>query len=483
VEFAVIAASWALLAILVLAHEPWFDEAQAWLIARDAPLPDLFTQVLRYEGNPGLWHLLLLLPARLGAPYGFMNLLAALLTAPAIYLLVRHSPFPLWLRALLPFSFFLLYQYGVVARPYSMLALLFFLLAMTWPRRDSRPWAYGGLLVALILASPQSMALVAGLLAVDGLDALRHGRLRAYLSVALACLAVAGLVVLELLPPADMSTGFDRRHGIGHVLPALFVLLDGALAGDTPRDRGLFPFGALTSLLGWTMIGIWLARSRRLLLLVVPLALMAIMGGITVQSPWHLGIAFLFLLFVAWVTLQEQQLQPPPTTPGRWPVARARRDALALLGVATCIQLLWTVQTGWYDLREPYSASRNAAAYIRERHVDVSRIYATGFASTSLLPYLDHEAFTIGRAGPRTTYWQWTRANQALEHYPRRLDATTDPNLSAHPDLIVYSIKFDYQYRVPSIPGYHVDRVFSGALYFKGGVLEYDSYVMLVPTT
>ena len=48
-----------LVVIIALKHEPWFDEAQAWLIARDSNLIDLFVTYLRYEGNPGLWHLLL----------------------------------------------------------------------------------------------------------------------------------------------------------------------------------------------------------------------------------------------------------------------------------------------------------------------------------------------------------------------------------------------------------------------------------------
>ena len=44
---------------LIQSHEMWRDELQAWLLARDSiSITELF-QNLKYEGHPGLWHLLL----------------------------------------------------------------------------------------------------------------------------------------------------------------------------------------------------------------------------------------------------------------------------------------------------------------------------------------------------------------------------------------------------------------------------------------
>jgi hypothetical protein len=52
----IVFAVWAtLLAIVTTFHEPWFDEAQAWLIARDATLTQLFTSITHYEGHPPLF--------------------------------------------------------------------------------------------------------------------------------------------------------------------------------------------------------------------------------------------------------------------------------------------------------------------------------------------------------------------------------------------------------------------------------------------
>ncbi len=67
-----------LLCVSVLAwrHEPWADEAQAWLIAKDSSVLNLFLNQLRYESTPGLWHLLLMPFAKLGAPYWTMAALS-----------------------------------------------------------------------------------------------------------------------------------------------------------------------------------------------------------------------------------------------------------------------------------------------------------------------------------------------------------------------------------------------------------------------
>ena len=69
----------------ILCHENWRDEAQAWLLARDLSIPELFEQ-MSYEGHPCLWHLLLMPLVRLGLPYISMNILSLLIMAAAVAL-------------------------------------------------------------------------------------------------------------------------------------------------------------------------------------------------------------------------------------------------------------------------------------------------------------------------------------------------------------------------------------------------------------
>src|SRR5919108_4554632 len=129
-QAAVLAALAGLLGAMLFYHEPWFDEAQAWLIARDASPLDLVTRVLRYEGSPGLWHLILMVPARLHLPYATLNVVSGLFALAAGALFLRLAPFPWPVRLLYPFSFWAFYQYGVVARSYVMGPLLLFAAAL-----------------------------------------------------------------------------------------------------------------------------------------------------------------------------------------------------------------------------------------------------------------------------------------------------------------------------------------------------------------
>src|SRR5436853_2707169 len=75
-----------LLAVAVSHHEPWMDEAQAWLLAKDTSFKELFLKYLRYEGSPGLWHLILMIPAKLGLPYFSINILSAIFAATGVWL-------------------------------------------------------------------------------------------------------------------------------------------------------------------------------------------------------------------------------------------------------------------------------------------------------------------------------------------------------------------------------------------------------------
>ena len=54
VEAAVLALYAVVLAVAIPFHEPWADEAQAWVLARDSSLWEIFRYRLHYEGTPAL---------------------------------------------------------------------------------------------------------------------------------------------------------------------------------------------------------------------------------------------------------------------------------------------------------------------------------------------------------------------------------------------------------------------------------------------
>ena len=105
-------------------HEKWADEAQAWLIARDLSLRAIWFHELRYEGSPGLWHTILWIAQHLfHAKYGALGYIGMAGATAGAALLIFKAPFPRIIRWPLAFTYFMVYQYAVISRPYTLLPL------------------------------------------------------------------------------------------------------------------------------------------------------------------------------------------------------------------------------------------------------------------------------------------------------------------------------------------------------------------------
>ena len=129
------------LSVFMFFHEPWYDEAQAWLIARDGSWHDILFEIPHYEGHPPFWYIVLAVFAKLGTDFDLtLKILTLVINTVAIALLLFKSPFPRVIRWVLPFTYFLFYQHGVICRPYSILLIGFCLTAICWRTKDEKPF-------------------------------------------------------------------------------------------------------------------------------------------------------------------------------------------------------------------------------------------------------------------------------------------------------------------------------------------------------
>lgn len=196
---------------MCLVHEAWGDEAQAWLLARDNSLLDLFYRRLHYEGTPGLWHLLLWVETRLGISYRGMHFVTSALATVGVYLLLRFAPLPRWLKLLFPFVFAILYQGPIVARSYLLTLPLIAALSVLRRETRQRPVVYAALLGLLVNTSALGALLAIGLLAEWLLSAVR-GRWRfkqsAVLRAAVVTILLWAAALYCILPAPDGHFGF-----------------------------------------------------------------------------------------------------------------------------------------------------------------------------------------------------------------------------------------------------------------------------------
>lgn len=119
-------------------------------------------EIPHYEGHPPLWDLILLPFAKLGAPYELsLAIVNIFFMTLAVAVLLFKSPFPKLIRCLLPFNFFLFYQYGVISRPYCIFVLAIFLAAVCYKNRNENPVKYL-LCLALMCAVHSYGIMIAG---------------------------------------------------------------------------------------------------------------------------------------------------------------------------------------------------------------------------------------------------------------------------------------------------------------------------------
>ena len=162
---------WAVLCTYILAlalvsffHEPWFDEAQSWLIARDMPIKDIMFYMPHYEGHPPLWHMYLAIFAKSKMPYELgLSIATILINAIAMGLLIFKAPFKKIIRYTIPFTYFFFYAYGVVGRCYSLTMLGFVVLAISYASRNTRPFTYVLSMMLICASSAYGIVLCAGI--------------------------------------------------------------------------------------------------------------------------------------------------------------------------------------------------------------------------------------------------------------------------------------------------------------------------------
>jgi hypothetical protein len=145
-----------------LHHEPWFDEADPWLLMRDAtPAKMLHSSANR--GVPLLWEMTVLPFARLGFPYLAQQLLNLVYVWGAVLLFLRSRAFSTPVKVLFALSYYPAFEFAVIPRPYGLQMLLTFAMAEAWKTRHERPVRLG--VLAALLANTTTMGLVTAAIA------------------------------------------------------------------------------------------------------------------------------------------------------------------------------------------------------------------------------------------------------------------------------------------------------------------------------
>ncbi len=105
-------------------HELWGDEVHSWNIAKASTgISDVIANS-RYEGHPPAWYLILWTISKFSQNLFFIQLAQFLIACSIVFIILFYSPFPFITRALLPFGYYFVFEYGIISRNYAIGILL-----------------------------------------------------------------------------------------------------------------------------------------------------------------------------------------------------------------------------------------------------------------------------------------------------------------------------------------------------------------------
>ncbi len=382
---------WLSVAGFVLSHhEKWGDEAQSWLIARDLSLPRIWFYELRYEGTPGLWHTILWTAQHIfHMPYAGIGPLGLCFAAAGAAFILWKAPFPRPVRYLLLFSYFILYQYAVIARSYTLLPLLLFGAASFFHDRE-HPERITILLILLSQLSVHGSLIADAIALFYAIDVLRNWsslseRARRWFLICAAILVADNLFLFIVLNPTPDVAEFAVKKNpqlYGRYEAPPLIKLRSILSGA-------FLDYLLPSSIFLAILGAWFYTRRRLLLFLLPLGLIV---GLYVKvhgMAQHHGTAFVAVvasLWIAWPSATEQH---------KFDLFQRR----CLQGVSLLLALwfglnVWdTVGAIRLEQKAPYSGAHDAANYLRPLVAQGKSIYGYDFFMNAIQAYYDRNIF------------------------------------------------------------------------------------------
>ena len=492
----------ALLAWAIPHHEPWADEAQAWQIARTLPLGQIF-HLLSYEAHPGLWYICLWVLSRLHVSYAGMHWVAAAIGFSGVAVLVTASPFPRFIKLLLPFTFYLAFQYAIVARSYVLVPLLIFLCAYFWPQRVKKPLTIALCLGLLANVAPHAAAISGGFAIVYLIDLWlgRHEHCprapakRLYGAAAML-LVFYGISIWTAWPAKDASGAvlvvrpYSQQ---GEALEAQESRLPPSYPRPEPQNRRSIRWlawklewrlsGGLTEglihpfWLGcvfWVLLAWKLFRTRKLHYL-IPAVFLVVLSHLYGWF-WHAGLMLPCVIALLWMTWPAHEL------PFR-KLPLYEQLPLLMLVLIAAVQISWAEFAFQFDHAHDYASGATTAAFLKPYVMSRARILAIGSDSLSvdIQPYFDHNVFLNE---PFAYYW-WSTLNPSKLLYKKAL--------AEGPEIVVLEWRFrDFptEGTIAAIPlaeqltrlGYRNSHTFCGGLVRPGrDIQEWDCDLIYQP--
>lgn len=390
---------------LVLAvHEPGMDVLLSWHYTKNLSVAELLFQLPHEQFCPPLWNLILMLFVKCGAGPALISVIGLVFAALTAALILFRAPFPRLVRLLLPFTYFMFYQYGIAADNYHLVTLGFVTVSLTYKMRDERPGIYTMCLLLLGLSGTYGLVAALGLALVRGWEIMKNRKAGKQMVCLLAFFAVAVCTVIIMIPHGKLPAMGNGKDIMVKILYLPFAILADAFLTNTfylnaslgaESVRGSFL--AVSVLFGIIILSVIFCIGRKKKTagaFFVPYILFVLFSMVMGIGRKHTGIAFLLVFFWLWITCAV----PREETAGDLFFVHIReRDRRALksasvfgLVIVFAINLYWTFSACMHDIRKEYEIGRREAEFLKEHKLDTRTIMSSSSCTYTLAPYLEN---------------------------------------------------------------------------------------------
>jgi len=206
----------------IVNHEPWRDELQTWLVAKESKtIGELFHNI-RYEGHPSLWFLILFGISKISDRFFFVQILHLSIATCAVSAFLFFAPFTKLQKVLFVFSYFLFFEFCVISRNYILGITLLFFYCVVYQKIPRNiillsiilffvcQTSVSGLIIAICLEAITSIELV-----FQKSREKRRARqkINIFIHFVIFFLGIA-IFFLTILPPKDFSFGGDWNFSL-----------------------------------------------------------------------------------------------------------------------------------------------------------------------------------------------------------------------------------------------------------------------------
>lgn len=386
--------------VVTVFHEPWFDEAEAWQIAKCASLKEILFVNPHYEGHPPLWHLILRIPICLGIPYEIgLKVITGIFSSISVWLIIFKAPFSKYVRYMLPFGYFIFYQFGVISRPYCMMVLAFLLIAISFKKRNEKPIFFILSMAFLCLTSAYGI-LLAGGIAIAWVIEIICDKSWASFSDFWKDRRVYELIVLFffalwliycIVPSENTRAIFEKGNTIGFditsVLYTFFVMIPDCFL--TSINQGYFgelsvsiPVVISCAIMELFILFIVLyqIKTKKIKFFLIPLFIFAIFFAFVYNNVHHIGAIVCLFIFALWISFEEKQERIfGEYLKDKFKFFEKNEDKIkqfVKMGTFVClaIPVFWTCVASINEINYKYCFSRDTAQFFKETKLYEAKI-------------------------------------------------------------------------------------------------------------